>query len=565
MGIEKPLELDDFDGWLDEVLTEILDNPPSSSKELKKIRRDASRKFKMKSPPGDAKLFLMLDDEMKIKLGPLLRRKPTRTLSGVAPVAIMTSPAYCPHGTCTYCPGGPKFGTAQSYTGYEPAARRAERNQFDASAQVLDRLNQYHAIGHNASKIDLIFMGGTFTSRSNNYRHDFVKGAFDAANGSISTNLNDAHNINEDSERRIIGLTIETRPDRCELDTVKWMLEIGTTRIELGIQCLDDNVLTSVNRGHSVQQGMDAAKRVRDAGLKVNLHLMPGLPGISRERDLEMLLEVMHGKSWRPDMLKIYPCLVVKGAALVEKWERGEFIPIRNDEAIELISEVLHRAPPWMRIQRIQRDIPAHEILDGVTAGNLRQLATRHLIKSGKRSGCIRDREIGRIENPPTIDKFNIVSRYFESADGEELFISFEAPHPTCSEEIEGFDGGVPVNTSNDIHKWEITDPPGGVIAGFLRLRLPSEDILNINSEGKTAIIREVKVFGKVVGVGESAEEDQKQHKGLGKLLVSEAEEKAKKLFSCDQIRVTAGVGVRRWFEKLGYSRKGPWMGKKLE
>ena len=558
-------ETDDLEGWLDKVLTDVLDNPPSTSKDLKKIRRDASREFKMKAPPGDAQLFLMLDDDMKIKLGQFLRRKPTRTLSGVAPVAIMTSPSYCPHGTCTYCPGGPKFGTAQSYTGYEPAARRAERNQFDASAQVLDRLNQYHAIGHNASKIDLIFMGGTFTSRSNDYRHNFVKGAFDAANGSVSSSLEQAHEINENSERRIIGLTIETRPDRCDIDTVKWMLDIGTTRIELGIQCLDEDVLTSVNRGHTVKEGMTAAKRVRDAGLKVNLHMMPGLPGIERSKDLEMLLEVMQGESWRPDMMKIYPCLVVKGAELVEKWERGEFIPMRNQEAIELIAEVLHKAPPWMRIQRIQRDIPAHEILDGVTAGNLRQLATRHLLQTGKRSGCIRDREIGRVEKSPNLEQFEIICRHYNSAGGRELFISYEAPHPDSKKQIEGFEGGVPKLTDDGIHHWRNTDPPGGVVAGFLRLRLPSENLLDINEDGKTAIIREVKVFGKVVGVGEAADGEQKQHKGLGKLLVAEAEKRAKELFSCEHIRVTAGVGVRKWFHSLGFRRKGPWMGKKLD
>ena len=356
----------------------------------------------------------------------------------------------------------------------------------------------------------------------------------------------------------------ETRPDKCSLETIKWMLDIGTTRIELGIQCLDEDVLKSVNRGHSVKQGMDAAKRVRDAGLKVNLHMMPGLPGINREKDLEMLLEVMQGESWRPDMMKIYPCLVVKGAQLVETWERGEFIPIRNQEAIELISKVLHSAPPWMRIQRIQRDIPAHEILDGVTAGNLRQLATRHLLGEGKRSGCIRDREIGRVKESPDIDEFKMICRYYDSADGRELFISYEAPHPNCTNNIVGFEGGVPQKSSNSIHYWEKTDPPGGVIAGFLRLRLPGENILNMNEDGDTAIIREVKVFGKVVGVGESADDEQKQHRGLGKLLVSEAENKAKEFFSCHHIRVTAGVGVRKWFQSLGYSRRGPWMGKKL-
>jgi len=557
------LQQGDLSEWLDDLRCSILDEPPSTAKELEIIRRKVAKKHKLKMPPGDAQLFSILDDDLKIKIGKFLRRKPTRTLSGVAPVAIMTSPFGCPHGTCTYCPGGPEFGTAQSYTGHEPAARRAARHGFEASSQVLDRLGQYSAIGHDASKIDLIIMGGTFTGRDLEYRESFIKGAFDAANGNISESLKSSLKTNEDAENRIIGLTIETRPDQCSSRAIDWMLDNGTTRVELGIQSLNDEILNRVNRGHSVSSGIRASKRCRDAGLKLNLHMMPGLPGSNAQKDKKMIIELMHDENWRPDMLKIYPCLVVKGSQLVQEWESGEFIAMENETAINLIADILCKAPPWLRIQRIQRDIPSHEIIAGVTAGNLRQLATRLLEKQGRRSGCIRDREIGRIKNKPEENQFRTVIRQYISAGGEELFISQEAPliHPNETK-IDGFEGGVPLEKG--IHKWTPTDPNGGVIAGFLRIRKPSKDIWRDEINEKTAIIREVKIFGTAVGVGEEGSKNSSQHKGLGSHLMNVAEKIANEYWGSENIIVTAGIGVRKWYKIQGYERVGPWMGKNI-
>ena len=555
------LQPGDLSEWLDDLRCSILDNPPKTSKELEILRRKAAKKHRLKMPPGDAQLFSILDDDLKLKIGKFLRRKPTRTLSGVAPVAIMTSPYGCPHGTCTYCPGGPEFGTAQSYTGHEPAARRAARHGFEASAQVLDRIGQYSAIGHDASKIDLIIMGGTFTGRDLEYREAFIKGAFDAANGNISKTLASSLEYNESASNRIIGLTIETRPDQCSSVAIDWMLENGTTRVELGIQSLDDHVLKSVYRGHSVSSGQRAGKRCRDAGLKLNLHMMPGLPNTTVKKDEEMLTELMLDEKWRPDMLKIYPCLVVKGAQLVQEWETGNFKAMDNDTAINLIADVMCKAPPWLRIQRIQRDIPSHEIIAGVTAGNLRQLATRLIEKQGRRSGCIRDREVGRVKNKPDKDDFRTIIREYSAADGDELFISHEAPliHPN-EEEIDGFEGGVPL--TDGVHKWSRLDPPGGVVAGFLRMRKPSGDVWREELEGNTAIIREVKIFGTAVGVGEQSDENSTQHQGLGSHLMDVAEKIAEKHWNTKKFLVTAGIGVREWYKALGYERIGPWMGK---
>lgn len=557
------LQPGDLSEWLDDLRCSVLDNPPNTSKELEILRRKVAKKHKLKMPPGDAQLFSILDDDLKLKIGKFLRRKPTRTLSGVAPVAIMTSPYECPHGTCTYCPGGPEFGTAQSYTGHEPAARRAARHGFEASAQVLDRIGQYSAIGHDASKIDLIIMGGTFTGRDLEYREAFIKGAFDAANGNISKTLPSSLEYNESASNRIIGLTIETRPDQCSSVAIDWMLQNGTTRVELGIQSLDDDVLKHVYRGHSVSSGQRAGKRCRDAGLKLNLHMMPGLPGTSVEKDEEMLTELMLDEKWRPDMLKIYPCLVVKGAQLVEEWESGNFKAMDNDTAINLIADVMCKAPPWLRIQRIQRDIPSHEIIAGVTAGNLRQLATRLIEKQGRRSGCIRDREVGRVKNKPVKEDFRTVIREYSAADGEELFISHEAPFIHTNEDVvNGFDGGVPL--TDGIHKWTKSDPPGGVVAGFLRMRKPSGDVWREELEGNTAIIREVKIFGTAVGVGEQSDRDSTQHQGLGSHLMDVAEKIAEKQWDTKKFLVTSGIGVREWYKALGYERIGPWMGKNI-
>lgn len=550
-------------GWLEDLRCAVVDQQPETVRRLGQIRRDVSRLHRLKAPPGDAQLFTMLDDEMRIRLGPLLRRKPTRTLSGVAPVAIMSSPFGCPHGTCTYCPGGPEFGTAQSYTGHEPAARRAARHGFESASQVLDRLGQFEAIGHDTSKVDLIVMGGTFTARSEGYRDEFIKGAFDAANSEVSVDLDSAMLANETASHRIIGLTLETRPDQCSKEQIDWMLDAGATRVELGIQSLDDEVLRSVHRGHSVAAGQRAAKRLRDAGLKINLHMMPGLPDTPVEKDFSMLHEVMKGEDWRPDMLKIYPCLVVKGAQLVEQWTSGEFIALDDETAIDLIADVMHDAPPWLRIQRIQRDIPAHEILAGVRAGNLRQLASRRLVEQGRRSGCIRDREIGRVDDPPAVEEFELITRAFRAAGGDELFLSFEAPFPIGTEaDRDGFDRGMPV-TNGEIHEWSPEDPPGGVLAGFLRMRRPSEDVWREELGEDVAIVREVKIFGRAVGLGENSEQAS-QHRGLGTRLMHRAEQHAAELWGVERIFVTAGVGVRQWYVSLGYSRCGPWMAKRL-
>tara|TARA_B100001123_G_scaffold347233_1_gene396049 strand:- start:261 stop:1049 length:789 start_codon:yes stop_codon:yes gene_type:complete len=262
-------------------------------------------------------------------------------------------------------------------------------------------------------------------------------------------------------------------------------------------------------------------------------------------------------------MLKIYPCLVVKGAQLVQQWQKGDFKAINDEEAMNLVANIMCHAPPWLRIQRIQRDIPSHEIIDGVRAGNLRQLATRLIEKQGRRSGCIRDREVGRVKNKPKKESFRTIIRQYSAADGEELFISQEAPliHPN-EKEKSGFNGGIPL--TKGIHKWSPSDPAGGVVAGFLRMRLPSEEKWREELEGNTAIIREVKVFGTAVGVGEQSDDEASQHKGLGSHLMEIAEKTAKEYWGTEKILVTAGIGVKEWYVSLGYKGIGPWMGKNI-
>ncbi len=558
-------DLNPLDSFLKDLIEILRDHPPAARDELRKMRRKLSKKYHLKEAPGDAKLRTMLPKDLVDQLGPLLRRKPTRTLSGVAPVAIMTPPANCPHGVCTFCPGGPVHGTPQSYTGHEPAALRGARHGFDPRAQVEDRLSQYEAIGHDASKIDLIVMGGTFTARSFDAQETFIRRAMDGFNQCTSPTLEEALGENENAEHRVIGLTLETRSDQCAPKRIEGMLRLGTTRVEVGLQCLDNTILKETNRAHTVESVQRAATRIRDAGLKINLHLMPGLPGSDPSKDRDMLKEVMHGESWRPDMLKIYPCLVVRGANLVHDWQTGSFQPLMDEEAAEIIADTLAIAPPWLRIQRIQRDIPAHQIIAGVKAGNLRQIATNLLPKQGRRSGCLRDREIGRVRDVPPVEAFRMVTRSFTSASGEEIFLTWEAPHPLASsDERDEFDGGVP--RGEGIHKWSDDDPPGGVVAGWCRLRKPGTSGLRPNQDPSTAFVRELKVLGRAVSIGGGAErENEVQHTGIGKRMMAEAERLARVHWGATRIAVTAGVGVRGYYRKIGYSLQDLWMVRNLE
>ncbi|AGI48495.1 histone acetyltransferase, ELP3 family [Thermoplasmatales archaeon BRNA1] len=491
--------------------------------------RDSLQRLKMrlcseygpdKVPPNSEILAHVSDEERKQFL-PLLVKKPMRTASGVAVVAVMTSPYPCPHGKCAYCPGGVSNVSPQSYTGKEPAARRAAMNRFDPYDQVAARIAQLEEIGHDVSKIDLIIMGGTFTSRNPQYQEWFVKRCFDAMNGVVKPDMASAQEYNSRCEHRCIGLTVETRPDYfMKEEQIRRMMDLGATRVELGVQILDDEVLKGVSRGHSVEEVRKATSACRGLGLKVCYHIMPGLPGSSPDNDYRCFRRIFDEPDFRPDMLKFYPTLVVAGTHLYEMWENGEYEPLDTDTAVELVSKMKAYVPEYVRIQRIQRDIPVPEISAGILKSNLRQLVQNNMDAHGMRCRCIRCREVGHtgavLEDP---EKVILKITEYEASGGKERFIAYEYEDS---------------------------------LVGYVRLRTDDSDV---------AKIRELKVFGNETAVGKAAESW--QHRGFGKKLLAHAEDIARSEGKT-KITVTSGVGVREYYASVGYRLEAPYMAKDL-
>ncbi|MDD5503195.1 MAG: tRNA uridine(34) 5-carboxymethylaminomethyl modification radical SAM/GNAT enzyme Elp3, partial [Candidatus Thermoplasmatota archaeon] len=501
-------------------------------------------KYGMKEIPRNSDILANADEEEMQHVLPVLRRKAVRTISGVAVVAVMTSPEKCPHGKCIYCPGGPDLGSAQSYTGKEPAARRAGSLEFDPYRQVRHRIEQLNAIGHSTDKIDLIVMGGTFTARPLDYQEQFVKRCFDAMNsfsidktGQLSgedfgaINLEEAQLINETAKSRCIGLTVETRPDYCREYHVDNILKYGATRVELGVQTVYDDVLKFVERGHGIAESIQSTQICKDAGLKVCYHMMPGLPGNDTERDFQAFKTIFENPDFRPDMLKIYPTLVIKGTKLYDMWKNGEYKPLDVESATKLLARVKEIVPPWVRIQRIERDIPTNLIDAGILQSNLRELVAQELEAHDKHCGCIRCREMGYGElKGRKLDKSNIqLSRIdYEASGGKETFLSYEDKTNDC-------------------------------LVGYLRLRLPSAKAHRPEIAGQNAgIVREVKVVGQMVGIGKAGTDESAQHKGYGTALLREAEQIAKQEWGASKMLVMSGVGVREYYRKFGYERDGP-------
>jgi elongator complex protein 3 len=433
----------------------------------------------------------------------------------------MTPPHPCPHGTCIFCPGGPRFGTPQSYTGTEPAARRAAAHRFDPYEQTVVRLEQLRRTGHATDKIDLIVLGGTFSAFEAGFREAFVKGCFDGLNGSLAWDLEDAHARNEAAPARCIGLTVETKPDCFTGPEVEECLRLGTTRVELGVQTTHDDALRLANRGHTDADTRAATRRAKEAGLKVGYHMMPGLPGNDVDRDLESFRAIFEDPEYRPDMLKVYPTLVLEGTGLHTMWRHGRYRPMTTEAAIELVARMKELVPPWVRIQRIQREIGADAILGGPTKGDLRVRAQRRLRAAGKRCACIRCREVGLQRVGLAPDEVRLHRIEYEASGGREVFLSFE-------------------------------DAAGTALVGYARLRLSDAG----------AFLRELKVFGQVVPIAAEAG-NRWQHRGYGARLLAECERIASEGGRRDLL-VTSGVGVRGYYRRSGYRRSGPYMAKAL-
>lgn len=536
-----------------EIAAEIIRANPKSKKDIAKIKKMVCKKASLNGIPGDPDILYYLEKELEgsncggkeiEELRKLLRLKPVRTVSGVAVISVMTSPAPCPHGKCIPCPGGIENGTPQSYIGLEPAAQRGRQHNYNSFEQVTSRLKELKSIGHGVDKVEIIVMGGTFPSRERNYKRSFVLGIYNALNSfgsekerSYSHSIKVAKKRNERSFARCTGVTFETRPDFSKESQIKEILEFGGTKVELGVQTVFDDILLGINRGHDVEDTIKATQLLKDSAMKVGYHIMPGLPGSDLKRDKEMFNEVFSNENFKPDYLKVYPTLVVEGTELHRIWEKGGYEPYKMDEITGLLADVKSGFPKWVRIQRIQRDIPVNKAL-GLEKGNLRQLVHQRMKEQGMKCRCIRCREIGhkRLRNNSESAKrcrdnleeveLNVVD--YCASGGREFFISFE------NREIDA-------------------------LIGFIRLRYPKSPFIGVLEE--TALIRELHVYGQAVPIGER-DESAYQHRGYGEKLLAKAEEIAKKKY--DKIAIISGVGVREYYRKFGYRKSSDFMVKRI-
>lgn len=457
-------------------------------------------------------------------------RKPTKTLAGVTPLAVMCKPQKCKHGTCLYCPS---LNVPQSYTPKSPPVLRASLLAYDPYEQVLSRIKAYEVMHHPTDKIELIVMGGNFPDYDKKYKYNFIKRCYDALNGKTSKTLEQAKKLNEQAKHRCVALCIESRPDTIvnNKDSVKELLDFGCTRVELGVQCLDDSIYKFVNRGHTTQDVIKATKLLKDFGFKIGYHMMLGLPKSSKQKDLAMFRRLFSSSDFKPDQIKIYPCQVIKGAALEKLYSRGKYKPYTDSEIKELVIKIMRFIPNYCRVMRVMREIPPEYLTAGTIHIDLRKDIESEIRKKKMKINEIRFREIG-FEYRDLIGKRKInqdlklkVTKYRASA-GSEYFLEI-------------------INKDN-------------ILFGLCRLRI------NKDNKELPAIIRELHVYGQSLAIGEKSKNLFTQHRGLGTQLMKAAENLVKKE-EISKLAVISGVGVRKYYsKKLGYKLQGAYMIKKI-
>lgn len=546
------------------IIEDILDGKISTRRELEVEKRQLCRDLKLSKFMSNADILEFAKPDEKEIVSGILKKKPTRTMSGVAIVAVMCHPHKCPHGRCFYCPESDI--APPSYTGEEPAALRGRMYEYHPYIQCFNRLKQLKKIGHPIDKVELIIMGGTFPSRDLSYQEWFVSQCLKAMcdfglimenkvdnfefnldhdeirsfeEGVLKTYppndyvlIDDVQCVNENSKVRCVGMTFETRPDWCKEEHINRMLDFGVTRVELGVQTLSDDLYKKIKRGHTIHDVVEANQLLRDSAIKVAMHMMPGLFS-NQKQDLKMFKQLFSDDNFKPDMLKIYPCLVTKGSELYDLWKSGRYEPYNDDEAVELISNVKKILPKWVRTMRIQRDIPSTLIEAGVKKSNLGELIYNNLEKQHINCQCIRCREIGhkKTTRQYNLDEFELFRESYMACEGEEHFLSIE-----------------------DINEESI--------AGFLRLRLPSKNHFREEISDETALIRELHVYGNMIKIG-GKNPNIGQHTGFGEKLLREAENIAVDNGK-NEIAIISGIGSRNYYRKFGYEKIGPYMMKKL-
>jgi elongator complex protein 3 len=460
-----------------------------------------------------------------------IRMKPVRTISGVTPVTVLTKPWPCP-GKCIFCPTDVRM--PKSYLHDEPGAMRAEQHGFDPFEQVASRIEAFEANGHGTEKIELLVLGGTWSSYPRDYQTWFLQRCFDAMNGSESTRLSEAQIANETAPRRNVGLVLETRPDHVDADEIRWLRDLGCTKVQMGAQSLDDRILRMNRRGHTVQQMREAMIQLRAAGFKLVLHWMPNLHGATIESDREDFARLWDDEALRPDELKIYSTQLLPNAELHQVWKRGEYHPYDDDELLDLVLECKEMVPRYCRINRVYRDIPGNNVVEGCRLTNMRQMIQDRMRGSARVCVCIRCREIrsGAVEAHELHERAEV---YATSASSEH-FLSFDTD----------------------------TDQ----LAGYLRLSLPDdpgsalEDSLGIEALDSAALVREIHVYGRAQELG-ARDRDRTQHRGLGTLLLRRAERIAADA-GYSRMAIIASVGTRAWYADRGYRLADTYMIREL-
>jgi len=545
--------------FLEFTIKELIKSRVETQADLASIKRKVAKNYKISCPTNRdlLKVYHEMIKNKRIKksskIEQLLRTRPVRSLSGIVNISVLTKPYPCP-GKCIYCPN--QKGVPKSYLNNEPAVMRAILNKYDPYKQVKMRLRALENAGHPTDKIELRIIGGTWSFYPKNYQTWFIKRCLDACNNKKSKvkrptvhtqqksklkfkiqNLEKAQKLNEKAKYRIVGLSIETRPDFIDEKEIKRLRKLGVTRVELGVQSIYDDVLKLNQRGHDVKATIRATKLLKDAGFKVCYQMMPNLPGSNLVRDQKMFEKLFSNPDFQPDFLKIYPCALVKQTPLYQWWKEGKYKPYTEKQLINLVKNIKKIIPYYVRIQRITRDIPAQSIIaGGAKISNLRQLVAGQC-------KCIRCREVRENYNPK--EKLYLFRQDYQASDGKEIFLTFE-------------------NKNRE------------KLYSLLRLRLTSQN---------TAIIRDLHTYGQLLPIdGCRKPIISPQHRGLGKKLIQEAEKIAKKEFghshgririsrgrkaeralsACNKIAIISGIGVRDYYRQLGYKLKDTYMVKRI-
>ncbi len=586
-----------------QLIEDLLEAQPRTRAELSRWKRTVSKRYSVSLPTNQTLLDHIRQSALRAPstastieavaiMERALRIRDVRTLSGVAIITVLVKPYACP-GLCVYCPTEVRM--PKSYIETEPAAQRALRLNFDPYVQMIKRLEVLDRNGHPTDKIELIIKGGTWSAYPKAYQRWFLKECYRAANEfarrhseqreesqdpsakpqddvvkpstyadveslnqgdrtlvetynkkgdwvtgeSTEEEILDVEKINETAAHRIIGLTLETRPDWIDEAEIRQLRILGCTRVELGAQAIDDTILTLIKRGHDVASIARAIALLREAGFKVDVHMMPQLPGTTPQKDVEMFRMLFNDPRFRPDMVKIYPCSVVRGSLLEKLYKKGKYVPYSQKELFDLLLEMKKITPRYVRISRLIRDIPSTDVTAGSNITNLREYLQKKLHNENIRCQCLRCREIAHQLTHFPKQKLSLPILFVDSykaSDGTEYFLSFE-------------------------------DEERKAVYAFCRFRIPSKNssqTIYLPELKDTALLRELHTYGYLVPIHtETNKEDAPQHTGLGRRLMEKAEEIAK-IHGFQKIAVISGIGVREYYRKLGYTLERTYMVKKL-